>query len=119
MHIVLRRENLPVRAASTVEAALRAAAAGRPLIIDFFTVRTRGRSIGDLIVGFDTARLGPAFVEVDPIADVPVVVEGRLLDVLRRGAAIVHRPWWWPFGARFWVRMDHPEDWIGFLDGRP
>lgn len=117
MHVVLGRAALRLRAAATVQASLRAAAAGRPLVVDFFAVMTRGRAIGDLIVGFDTARIGPGFVEVEAIGDVPVVVERRLLGVLGRGARLHARPWWLPFSSPFRIHLDHPEDWLGFLDG--
>ena len=119
MHIVLGRAALRLRAVGAVRAPLRAAAAGRPLIIDFFAVRTRGPSIGDLIVGFDDGRIGPAFVEVAPVEGVPVLVERRLLPILARGATLVPRPRWWPFGSPIWIRLRHPEDWLGFLDSRP
>jgi hypothetical protein len=116
MDIVLGRAALRLRATPAVQAALRAAAAGRPLIVDVFTVPTRGRAFGDLLLGFDTDRLGPRFVEVEPIGDVPVVVDRRLLAVLRRGARLHPRPRWLPIGSPFRLHLVHREDWLTFLD---
>ena len=116
MDVFLARAALRLRATPAVQAALRAAAAGRPLVIDVFTVRTRGRALGDLLLGFDTDRIGPRFVEVEPIGDVPVVVDRRLVAVLRRGARVHPRPRWLPIGSPFRLHLDHREDWLSFLD---
>jgi hypothetical protein len=117
MEIRLGRAALALRTEPGVRHALHRAAAGRPLLIGYSSRIVRGWVIGDLTVDFDLDRLGPGYVEVGAVEDVPVAVDRRLLDVLRRGATLCRRSG--VTGDGFAIRLDHPEDWLDFLDGRP
>jgi hypothetical protein len=115
--IRLGRAALTLRTEPGISKELRRVAAGRPLLIGCFTSVVRGWRIGDLTVDFDVAHLDPSYVEVSAVHDVPVAVDRRLLGLLRRGATLCRRPRL--SGHGFTILLDHPEDWLDFLDGRP
>jgi hypothetical protein len=116
MDILLARAALTLRATPGIRAAIRRAAAGRPMRVGFVSTVVRGWSMGDLTVDFGFERLQPSDLEVLPVDDVPVAIDRRLIAVLRRGATIrLQRGW---TGPTFAIALDHPEDWLDFLDGR-
>jgi len=93
-------------------------ARGRVLVIDWFSSRRCGVTLGDLTASFRDGRPGPDFVELAPIEGVPLFAERRLLAMLA-GAG----PWLRSAGPRFArhlaVMLDRPERWLDFLDGHP
>ena len=117
MDIVLRRVAVGLRVARDVRQRIVELSAGRPLVIDHTISAVRGWRIGDLVVGFELARPPADYVEIEPVDEVPVIVERRLIGLLRRGARVVLGD---PIGLdEFSIRLNHPEDWLDFLDGRP
>lgn len=116
MDILLPRVDVRLRIDIRLVAALRRIAAGRPLIVGCALRNIRGWRYGDLTVGFDAASLTPAYVTAAPVAGVPIAIDRRLVNVLRRGATIDVRSGF--LGDAVAVDLDHPEDWLDFLDGR-
>jgi hypothetical protein len=117
MDILLARAALTVRTTPGIRHAVRRVAAGRPMRIGFASSVVRGWTMGDLTVDFGLDRVDVGDIEVTPVGDVPVAIDRRLIAVLRRGASIRLRRGW--LGPSFGIALDHPEDWLDFLDGRP
>ena len=117
MDILLAQAALTLRATPGIRLALHRAAAGGPIRIGFVSSVIRGWRIGDLTVDFGLERLVASDIEVTPVDDMPVAIDRRLIAVLRRGASIRASMGW--RGPSFAVVLDHPEDWLDFLDGRP
>jgi hypothetical protein len=117
MDVLLAHAALTLRVAPKIGQALRRASAGRPIRIGFVSSFVRGWAIGDLTVGFGLDHVEPSDIEVTPLDGMPVAIDRRLIAVLRRGATIRGGMGW--FGPSFGVVLDHPEDWLDFLDGRP
>jgi hypothetical protein len=107
---------LTLRATPVIRQMLRRVAAGRPMRIGFASTCVRGWSMGDLTVDFGVDRLHASDLEVTPVDDVPVAIDQQLIAVLRRGATIRLRRGL--SGSTFAIDLDHPEDWLAFLDGR-
>ena len=94
---------------------LRDLAGGRVLVIDWFSSRRCGGTLGALTAGFRDQRPGPEFVELAPVEGVRLFAERRLLSTLASAG-----PWLRSAGPRFArhlaVMLDRPERWIDFLD---
>ncbi|MFL5778312.1 MAG: hypothetical protein ACJ761_05165 [Chloroflexota bacterium] len=96
---------------------LAALASGRAVVIDFFSSRRCGTTIGDVTVRFGEPPADGQFAWLSPIQRVPVAANRRLLGLL--AAAGPELRW-----ARFsltrhvslWLR--DPAAWLDFLDGR-
>ena len=93
-------------------------AAGRTLVIGYFTSKSCCAVIGDMTVSWRKESPGPDHVLLPPIEGVPVYADRRLMDVLREGM-----PELWP-GGLFrrdtpTIRLAIPERWIQFLGGPP
>ena len=100
-----------------VGVALSALAHGRALVIDHFAARVGGVTVGDMTVDFQARSLEPRYVEIEPLAGQRVIVARQLLGLLADGARLV-----WVrrlFGRRLAIRLDHPEQWITFLERHP
>lgn len=92
-------------------------AAGRPLVIDYFTSRRGALTVGDLTVGFASRPLEPRYVELEPVAGVRVLAERTILEFLADGAVL--RRARLPFARRLAISLVHPEHWIEFLERHP
>jgi hypothetical protein len=88
----------------------------QPLVIDYYASRLRGLVAGDLIVWFGEPAPEPCYVELEPIDDVTVLAERRLVEVLE-GATLreVGPPW----HRHLAISLARPEEWIDFLDRHP
>ena len=91
-------------------------AVGRFLVIGFFASRRCGVVSGDFTVSWGPKEPTRGHVALRPVESVPVFVDRRLLDVLRRA-----EPELWPGG--FFsrrtpsIRLARPELWLQFLEG--
>jgi len=90
---------------------------GRPLVIDYYTSRHCGLTIGDLTVRFATRALQPRYVELLPIEGVRILAERHIVKLLADGATLHQAAL--PFGDRLAISLAHPERWIEFLDRSP
>jgi hypothetical protein len=81
----------PIRidAVDEVTRALVAMARGRPLVIDYFSNRHGGLTVGDLTIEFASKALEPRYVEILPIGGVGVLVERHLIEVISRLGLLV------------------------------
>lgn len=91
-------------------------AAGRPLVIDYYASRLRGVATGDLIVWFGEPAREPCYVELEPVDNVPVLAERRLVSLLEGATLREAGP---PWHHHLALSLARPEDWIDFLDRHP
>ncbi len=91
-------------------------AVGRSLVIGFFASRRCGVVSGDLTVSWGLKEPTWGYVALRPVESVPVFVDRRLLDILRRA-----EPEFWPGGfldrRTPSIRLGRPESWLQFLEG--
>lgn len=90
---------------------------GQPLVIDWFASRRCAVTFGDLTVGFRSVRSASDYAELEPIDDVRVFAERRLLDLLATGAEV--KVGGSVFGHHLALAIDHPERWLEFLEHHP
>jgi hypothetical protein len=112
---VIPRSQLSIGLDPTLRGRLAALARGRALLIDFFTSRRCGVTIGDLTVAFRPAPSAAAYAALAPIEGVPVFVESRLVETLR-GSGPTLRLSGPAFARHLGISLDRPELWIDFLD---
>lgn len=102
-------------------------AGAEPLVIDHYASRRCAVTVGDLrvrVAGKATVArprahaLGASeYAEIDPIGDVPVLLERSLLEVVAGGAELkLAGPF---FAPHLVVELDRPEDWLAFLERHP
>jgi hypothetical protein len=114
---VIARSPIQIAASPDLAAQLSARARGRPLVIDYFSSRYHGLSVGDLTVEFATRSLEPRYVEIEPIEGTRVLAERHLIDLLADGATLTVRRRF--LRRRFDVSLARPERWLEFLDSHP
>ena len=91
-------------------------AEGRVIVLGYYASRSCCSVAGDLSVDWRSSPPGPGFLELDPIEGVPLFADGRLLDVLRRGAPELRPGGLLRRGTpSLWLGI--PECWIDFLEG--
>jgi hypothetical protein len=102
-------------------------AGAKPLVIDHYASRRCAVTVGDLrvrVAGKAAAAQSRAdsvgasdYAEIDPIGDVPVLIERSLLEVVAGGAELkLAGPF---FAPHLVVELDRPEDWLAFLETHP
>lgn len=105
-----------------IEPALRrrlaALAGGRLVVLDYFTSRRCGVTIGDMTAGFRRDLPGPGFVELTPFEGVRVFARARLLPVLT-DAAVTLRLGGLGVLTRLGLDVEPPSRWIEFLEEPP
>ena len=113
---VIGRASIDLRVSPGLQSRLSALAAGRPLVIDYFTSCLRGVVVGDLIVRLGEPRSEPCYIELEPIGEVSILAQRHLVDLLD-GATLREAgpPWASPPGDL----ASRPEAWIDFLDRHP
>lgn len=97
---------------------------GRPLLIDHFASRRCAVTIGDLRARFGDEPAGTGatarstdFAEIEPLGEIPVLIERSLLEVMSSGAELrLGGPF---FAAHLAVELDRPEAWLAFLESHP
>jgi hypothetical protein len=111
---VIPRSKLSLRIDPSLRATLARMASGRVLVIDYFASRRCSLTVGDLTAGFSASPPGPEFAALASIEGVCVLVERRLLPVLRAGGAtlVLAGP---VFARHLSVRLERPELWLDFL----
>lgn len=119
MHVdpVVARSPVALDLEAQLKSCLPVLAAGRPVVIDFYTSRHGGFVAGGLTAGFAKGDLAPRYVEVEPLEGVPVWVDKRLVSLIAGGATL--RLAGWPFARHLDIRLAHPEAWIEFLERHP
>lgn len=116
MLVIPARIPLRLSLDSATRAHIREQANGRPLVIDWVSSRMRGWTVGELTVDFQVDREAMAYVQIDSIDEVPVVIERRLLPLVRHGARLKRTRTL--AGRGLGLMLDHAEEWLDFLDGR-
>jgi hypothetical protein len=114
---VIAKSPIHIAASPDLAAQLSARARGRPLVIDYFSSRHRGLSVGDMTAEFATRSLEPRYVEIEPIEGVRILVERHLIDLLANGASLTVRRRF--LGWRFDVSLAQPELWLEVLESHP
>lgn len=110
---VIGRADLELQLAPGLRGRLRALAAGRPMVIDYYAGRLRGVAVGDLIVWFGEPAPEPCNVELEPIDDVAVLAERHLVRLLDGATLREAGP---PWHRHLALSLARPEDWMDFLD---
>jgi hypothetical protein len=107
--------DLNVGMTAELRSSVRSTARGRSLVIDYFASHRCGPPVGDLTATFIAEEPGSTYVELDPIEDVRLFVEVRLVPLL--AAAGVTLRWAGPaFARHLAVVLDRPGLWLEFLD---
>jgi hypothetical protein len=112
---VIPRSRVNIGLDPALRGSLAGLANGRALVIDYFASLRCSVVIGDLTARFGEPPSGPGYVQLAAIDGVQVVVERRLVPVLRDGVAtlLLAGP---TFARHVSVRLDRPERWIDFLE---
>jgi hypothetical protein len=107
--------DLNVGLTADARSSMRSVARGRSLVIDYFASHRCGPPVGDLTARFIAEEPGSTYLELDPIEDVRLFVEVRLVPLL--AAAGVTLRWAGPpFARHLAVVLDRPGLWLEFLD---
>ena len=100
-----------------LRARLRKLAAGRPIVIDHFASYRCGETIGDLRARFGADLGSTPVAELEPVDDVPILAETRVLEVLAGGVGLrLAGP---SFAPHLAVTLPRPEAWLDFLHDHP
>jgi hypothetical protein len=92
-------------------------AGAKPLVIDHYASRRCAVTVGDLRVRVAGKTGAADYAEIDPIGNVPVLIERSLLGVVAGGAELkLAGPF---FAPHLVVELDRPEDWLAFLETHP
>lgn len=114
---VVARSPIELAVDATLKSRLFGLAAGRPLVIDFYTSRHGAITVGDITVCFGIGPLEPRYVELEPLEGVQVLAELHLVPLIADGATL--RLAWFPFARHLDLSLSHPERWIEFLERQP
>ena len=90
-------------------------AAGRVLVIDYFTTRRCSVTLGDLTARFRTGSPGPGFSEIIGPAGTRTFARDRLLPVLAASSVTLCSR----LAGRLGLEMEPASAWIDFLEDRP
>jgi hypothetical protein len=91
-------------------------AGGRALILDYFVTARCGSVVGDITAGFGREPRLDGYARLDDVEGVRVYAERRLLPLLEEAGARLDKRRM-PFGPQIGLRLDRPEQWLGFLEG--
>lgn len=105
-----------VRLSAPLAGQLAILAAGRALHVGYDAVRRCGIVSGDFTVSWRDAPRPAGFVELASVEAVPIFVDERLLDVLRRADPEL-RPGRLLNRRTPTIGLGRPDLWIEFLDG--
>ena len=109
------RSIVTIGLAAGLRGRLAALARGRTLAIGFYASRCcTSVAVGDLTVSWVEGAPPPGSVALAPVEGVPLVTDGRLVELLRDGGPtlILGGP---VFARHLALRLDRPELWIDFL----
>lgn len=110
---VIGRAEIELQLAPELRGRLRALAAGRPLVIDYYASRLRGVAVGDLTATFGEPAAEPCLIELEPVDGVVVLAHRRLRDLLEGATLREAGP---PWNRHVAVSLANPGAWIDFLD---
>jgi hypothetical protein len=113
---VIGRASVRLGLAPNLRGRLASLSACRPLVIDYYTSRSRGVTTGDLIVWFGEPVSEPRYVELDTINDVTILADRHLVEVLEGATIREAGPPWHRHPA---IALARPDAWIDFLDRHP
>lgn len=113
---VIGRASVALNVARSLHGRLASLAAGRPLVIDYYSSLLRGVATGDLVVDFGRLMSEPCYVELDPVENVAVLAERHLVDLLVDATLQEAGP---PWHRHLAISLAQPADWIDFLERHP
>jgi hypothetical protein len=90
-------------------------AGGRALIVDYFVTARCGSVVGDITADFGREPQPDSYARLEDVEGVRVYAELRLLPLLEEAGPRLDRRRV-PFGPQVGLRLDRPEQWLGFLE---
>ncbi len=91
-------------------------AGGRALVIGYFASRRCAVVTGGFSVSWSSSRPSAGFIALPAVEDVPLYVDRRLLDILRRAEPELRPGGFFRRGTPS-IRLARPELWLQFLEG--
>jgi hypothetical protein len=114
---LVSRSPIQLRVEASLAARLPELSQGRALLIDYYSSRRCGVTIGDLSVRFAAPSPRRDYAELEPIGETRVLVAQDLVDVLAAGFEL--RFGGPAFAQHLALTIDEPERWLDFLGRHP